>query len=73
MGIVMDREKENYKVSGLILEHNHSLHLPQTFAFDVVKGRFQSYKLLKSKQLMMQELALKLKSNLQIGGSFNLS
>ena len=50
----MDQEKENDKVLGLILEHNHSLHLPQTFAFDVVKGRFQSYKLLKSKQQMIR-------------------
>lgn len=60
MGIVVDREEENYEVSSLILEHNHSLHLPQNIAFDVVKEKFQSYKLLKSKQLMMQELVLKL-------------
>jgi len=26
----MDHEKQNYKVSSLILEHSHSLHLPQT-------------------------------------------
>lgn len=30
MGVVMDREKGNYKVLDLILEHNHILHLPQT-------------------------------------------
>ncbi|KAJ1298885.1 hypothetical protein BS78_01G488100 [Paspalum vaginatum] len=30
MGIVIDREKGNYKVSDLVLEHNHILHLPET-------------------------------------------
>ena len=30
MGLVLDREKGNYKVTDLILEHNHTLQLPQT-------------------------------------------
>ncbi|RCV33694.1 hypothetical protein SETIT_7G102500v2 [Setaria italica] len=30
MGVIMDREKGNYKVVDLVLEHNHTLHLPQT-------------------------------------------
>jgi zinc finger SWIM domain-containing protein 3 len=30
MWLVMDKNKENYKVNDLILEHNHALHLPQT-------------------------------------------
>jgi hypothetical protein len=30
MGLIMDREKETYKVADLILEHNHMLQLPQT-------------------------------------------
>jgi zinc finger SWIM domain-containing protein 3 len=30
MGLIMDREKENYKVADLVLEHNHMLQLPQT-------------------------------------------
>ena len=30
MGLVMDKNKGNYKVTDLILEHNHTLHLPQT-------------------------------------------
>ena len=28
MGLIMDREKGTYKVSDLILEHNHMLQLP---------------------------------------------
>ena len=30
MGLTMDREKGTYKVTDLILEHNHMLQLPQT-------------------------------------------
>jgi len=30
MGLVLDREKGNYKVIEVILEHNHTLQLPQT-------------------------------------------
>jgi hypothetical protein len=30
MGVVMDKEKENYKVLDLILEHIHILHSPET-------------------------------------------
>ena len=30
MGLVLDREKGNYKVTEVILEHNHTLQLPQT-------------------------------------------
>ena len=30
MGLVMDKNKGNYKVTGMILEHNHNLHLPHT-------------------------------------------
>jgi hypothetical protein len=30
MGLILDREKRNYKVTKLILEHNHTLQLPQT-------------------------------------------
>jgi hypothetical protein len=30
LGSIMDREKGNYKVSHMILEDNHILHLPQT-------------------------------------------
>jgi zinc finger SWIM domain-containing protein 3 len=30
IGLILDREKENYKVTDMILEHNHTLQLPQT-------------------------------------------
>jgi hypothetical protein len=30
MGLIMDQEKGNYKMSDLFLEHNHILHLPET-------------------------------------------
>ena len=30
MNLLMDRKKEVMKVSGLILEHNHTLHLQET-------------------------------------------
>jgi zinc finger SWIM domain-containing protein 3 len=30
MGLVMDKDKGNYKVNDLVLEHNHTLQLPQT-------------------------------------------
>jgi zinc finger SWIM domain-containing protein 3 len=30
MGVILDREKGNYKVSDLVLEHNYILQLPET-------------------------------------------
>ena len=30
MGLILDQEKENYKVIELILEHKHTLQLPET-------------------------------------------
>jgi zinc finger SWIM domain-containing protein 3 len=30
MGLVIGKDKENYKVNDLVLEHNHTLQLPQT-------------------------------------------
>jgi zinc finger SWIM domain-containing protein 3 len=30
MGLVMDKNKGNYNVTDMILEHNHAIHLPRT-------------------------------------------
>ena len=61
MGLVLDREKGNYKVTEVILEHNHTLQLPQTSHLLVSqRKKFQSYKVLKLRRLTMQEFDPKL-------------
>ena len=39
MNLKMDRKKENLKVSELVLEHNHTLHLPETLHLMVSQQR----------------------------------
>jgi hypothetical protein len=60
MGLILDREKENYKVIELILEHNHTLQLPQTSYLLVSQRKISEQQVLKLRRLVMQELGPKL-------------
>ena len=53
IGLILDQEKGKYKVTDLILEHNHTHQLPQTSHLWCLKEKFQSYKVFKLRRLMM--------------------
>ncbi|XP_066346684.1 protein FAR1-RELATED SEQUENCE 5-like isoform X4 [Miscanthus floridulus] len=76
MGLVMDREKENYKVSDLILEHNHSLHLPETSHLMVSQRKIselQGFEIETADDAGIGPKAAHELASLQVGGSLNLS
>jgi zinc finger SWIM domain-containing protein 3 len=47
MNVKMDREKENLKVSSLVLEHNHTLHLPETLHLMVSQRKISELQAIK--------------------------
>jgi len=76
MGLVMDREKENYKVSDLILEHNHSLHLPETSHLMVSQRKIselQGFEIKTADDAGIGPKAAHELASLQVGGSLSLS
>ena len=76
MGLVMDREKENYKVSDLILEHNHSLHLPETSHLMVSQRKIselQGFEIKTADDAGIGPKAAHELASFQVGGSLNLS
>ena len=60
MGLVMDKNKGNYKVTDLILEHNHTLHLPQTSHLMASLRKISELQGFELTRLTMQELGQKL-------------
>jgi len=76
MGLVLDREKGNYKVADLILEHNHVLQLPQTSHLMVSQRKIsdlQGFEIETADDAGIRpKLAHKL-ATIQVGGSLNLS
>jgi zinc finger SWIM domain-containing protein 3 len=60
MGLIMDKIKENYKVTDLFLEHNHTLQLPQTSHLMVSQRKISELQVLKLRRLTMLELGPKL-------------
>lgn len=76
MGLIMDREKGNYKVSDLFLEHNHILHLPETSHLMVSQRKIlevQGFEIETVDDAGIRPKAAHGLAGLQVGGSHNLS
>ena len=76
MGLIMDQEKETYKVADLILEHNHMLQLPQTSHLMVSQRKIselQGFKIETADDAGIGPKAAHELACVQVGGSSNLS
>jgi zinc finger SWIM domain-containing protein 3 len=76
MGLVLDREKGNYKVTDLILEHNHILQLPQTSHLMVSQRKIldlQGFEIETADDAGIQPKLAHELATIQVGGSLNLS
>jgi zinc finger SWIM domain-containing protein 3 len=76
IGLILDREKGNYKVTDLILEHNHSLHLPQTshlMASQRKISQLQGFEIEIADDAGIGPEAAHELACIQVGGSANLS
>jgi zinc finger SWIM domain-containing protein 3 len=76
IGLILDREKGNYKVTDLILEHNHSLHLPQTshlMASQRKISQLQGFEIETADDAGIGPKAAHELACIQVGGSANLS
>ena len=76
MGLVLDREKGNYKVTELILEHNHTLQLPQTSHLLVSQRKIselQSFEIETADDAGIGPKAAHEWASIQVGGSTHLS
>jgi hypothetical protein len=76
IGLILDREKGNYKVTDLILEHNHSLHLPQTSHLMVSQRKIsplQGFEIETADDAGIGPKAAHELACIQVGGSANLS
>ncbi|KAL6598823.1 hypothetical protein ACP70R_046083 [Stipagrostis hirtigluma subsp. patula] len=76
MGLVIDREMDVYKVSDLVLEHNHALHLPETFHLTVSQRKIsalQAFEIETADDSGIGPKAAHELASRQVGGSFNLS
>jgi len=76
MGLVLDREKGNYKVADLILEHNHVLQLPQTSHLMVSQRKIsdlQGFEIETADDAGIRPKLAHELATIQVGGSLNLS
>ena len=76
MGLILDREKGNYKVTELILEHNHALQLPQTSHLLVSQRKIselQGFEIETADDAGIGPKAAHELASIQVGGSLNLS
>jgi len=76
MGLTMDREKGTYKVTDLILEHNHMLQLPQTSHLMVSQRKIselQGFEIETADDAGIGPKAAHELACVQVGGSSNLS
>jgi zinc finger SWIM domain-containing protein 3 len=76
MGVVMDQVKGTYKVTDLVLEHNHILQLPQTSHLMVSQrkiSKLQGFEIETADDAGIRPKAAHVLASLQVGGSFNLS
>ena len=72
----MDKNKGNYKVTDLILEHNHTLHLPQTshlMASQRKISELQGFEIETADDAGIGPKAAHELACIQVGGSANLS
>ena len=75
-GLILDREKGNYKVTELILEHNHALQLPQTSHLLVSQRKIlelQDFEIETADDAGIGPKAAHELASIQVGGSLNLS
>jgi zinc finger SWIM domain-containing protein 3 len=76
MGLILDREKGNYKVTELILEHNYTLQLPQTSHLLVSQRKIlelQGFEIETTDDVGIGPKAAHELAFIQVGGSLNLS
>ena len=76
IGLILDREKGNYKVTNLILEHNHTLQLPQTSHLMVSQRKIselQRFDIETADDAGIGPKAAHELASIQVGGSLNLS
>jgi zinc finger SWIM domain-containing protein 3 len=76
MGLVMDKDKGNYKVNDLVLEHNHTLQLPQTSHLMVSQRKIselQGFEIETADDAGIGPKAAHELACIQVGGSVNLS
>jgi len=76
MGLVMDKDKGNYKVNDLVLEHNHTLQLPQTSQLMVSErkiSKLQGFKIETADDAGIGPKAAHELACIQVGGSVNLN
>ena len=76
MGLIMDKNKGNYKVTGLFLKHNHTLQLPQTshlMASERKISELQGFEIETADDAGIGPKAAHELACIQVGGSVNLS
>ena len=76
MGVVLDKKTEKYKVTNLVLEHNHSLHLPETLHFMVSQRKIsdlQAFEIETADDAGIGPKAAHELASRQVGGSHSLS
>ena len=76
MGLILDRVEGNYQVFDLILEHNHVLHLPQTFHLMLSQRKIsevQAFEIEAAYDSGIRPKATHELASRQVGGTMNLS
>jgi zinc finger SWIM domain-containing protein 3 len=76
MGVVLDQEKEKYKVVDLVLEHNHILQLLETSHLMVSQRKItelQGFEIETADDAGIRSKATHTLASIQVGGSLNLS
>jgi zinc finger SWIM domain-containing protein 3 len=76
MNVKMNRIKGNLKVSELVLEHNHTLHLPETLHVMVSQRKIselQAFEIGKADDAGIRPKAAHELASRQVGGRPNLS
>ena len=76
MNLKMDRENGNLKVSELVLEHNHALHLPETLHLMVLQRKIsdlQAFEIETADDARIRPKAAHELATRQVGGPLNLS
>jgi len=76
MTITLDRGEENYEVTDVVLEHNHSLHLPETrhlMASQRKISELQAFEIETADDSGIRPKAAHELAIRQVGGPFNLS
>lgn len=76
MSLVLDQEVGNYRVTDLILEHNHILHTPETFHLMVSQrniSELQAFEIEVADEAGIRPKDAHELASMHVGGSFNLT